>query len=58
MILDADVIDTLSAVTTATIMLKNGLRNVWMGGTRSLRPDQPRLVGRGHLKRHAQRAKA
>ncbi len=40
---------TLAGVTTATIttiLLKKGLRNVWMRGTRPLRPDQPRLVGR------------
>ncbi|MDQ6621473.1 MAG: ribonuclease activity regulator RraA [Pseudomonadota bacterium] len=39
----------LAHVTTATIttiLLKKGLRNVWMRGTRPLRPDQPRLVGR------------
>jgi len=49
MSLDARVIETLSAVTTATIttlLLKKGLRNVWMRGTRPLRPGQPRLVGR------------
>jgi len=47
--LEASVIDTLSKVSTATIttvLLKKGLRNVWMRGTRPLRPDQPRLVGR------------
>src|ERR671936_747348 len=40
---------TLAGITTATIttlLLKKGLRNVWMRGTRPLRPDQPRLVGR------------
>lgn len=39
----------LAHVTTATIttvLLKKGLRNVWMRGTRPLRPNQPRLVGR------------
>ncbi len=49
MSLNADVIHTLSSVTTATIttlLLKKGLRNVWMRGTRPLRPGQPRLVGR------------
>lgn len=49
MTLDADVIKTLSNVTTATIttlLLKKGLRNVWMRGTRPLRPEQARLVGR------------
>lgn len=47
--LDAKTIDILSKVTTATlttILLKKGLRNVWMRGTRPLKPGQPRLVGR------------
>ena len=47
--LDAAVIKTLSQVTTATIttiLLKKGLRNVWMRGARPLKPGQPRLVGR------------
>ena len=46
---DSVTIKTLSGVTTATIttlLLKKGLRNVWMRGTRPLRPEQPRLVGR------------
>jgi len=49
MTLDARVVDTLSKVTTATLttlLLKKGLRNVWMRGTRPLNPGQPRLVGR------------
>ena len=49
MTLEPEVIETLSKVTTATIttlLLKKGLRNVWMRGTRPLRADQPRLVGR------------
>ena len=49
MTLDRKTVDTLSKVTTATIttiLLKKGLRNVWMRGTRPLRPGQPRLVGR------------
>jgi regulator of RNase E activity RraA len=49
MSLDSEMIATLSIVSTATIttiLLKKGLRNVWMRGTRPLRPDQPRLVGR------------
>jgi regulator of RNase E activity RraA len=48
MALDRRIIDTLSHVTTATIttlLLKKGLRNVWMRGTRPLSPGQPRLVG-------------
>lgn len=46
--LDDQVVKTLSAISTATIttvLLKKGLRNVWMRGTRPLRPEQPRLVG-------------
>jgi regulator of RNase E activity RraA len=41
--------DTLSKITTAsitTILLKKGLRNVWMRGTRPIKPGQGRLVGR------------
>jgi regulator of RNase E activity RraA len=48
MALDRKVVDTLSRVTTATLttlLLKKGLRNVWMRGTRPLNPGQPRLVG-------------
>src|SRR5215470_4462203 len=47
--LDPSVVDALLGVTTATlttVLLKKGLRNVWMRGTRPLRPEQPRLVGR------------
>ena len=47
--LDKSVIDALMGVTTATlttVLLKKGLRNVWMRGTRPLRPEQPRVVGR------------
>jgi regulator of RNase E activity RraA len=45
---DEKVVKALSAVSTATlttILLKKGLRNVWMRGTRPLRPEQPRIVG-------------
>ncbi|MDB5803387.1 MAG: dimethylmenaquinone methyltransferase [Betaproteobacteria bacterium] len=48
MSLDPHIRDALAQVTTATIttqLLKKGLRNVWLRGTRPLRPDQPRLVG-------------
>jgi regulator of RNase E activity RraA len=48
MALDREVIATLSRITTATIttiLLKQGLRNVWMRGTRPLSPGQPRVVG-------------
>jgi regulator of RNase E activity RraA len=47
--LSADVVRVLAGVTTATlttVLLKRGLRNVWMRGSRPLRPGQPRLVGR------------
>jgi regulator of RNase E activity RraA len=46
--LTPEAIATLSRVSTATIttvMLKKGLRNVWLRGSRPLRPGQPRLVG-------------
>ena len=46
---DAKIIETLSGVSTATIttiLLKKGLRNVWMRGTRPIAPGQKRLVGR------------
>jgi regulator of RNase E activity RraA len=49
MTLEAKIVEALSGVSTATlttILLKKGLRNVWMRGTRPLRPDQRRLVGR------------
>ena len=47
--LDARAVEILSQVTTATLttmLLKKGLRNVWLRGTKPLRPGQPRLVGR------------
>jgi regulator of RNase E activity RraA len=47
--LDPAVVDALAAVSTATIttvLLKKGLRNVWLRGTRPLAPNQPRVVGR------------
>jgi regulator of RNase E activity RraA len=46
---DAKIIEILRKVTTATIttvLLKKGLRNVWIRGARPLRPEQPRLAGR------------
>ena len=48
MTLDETTIATLSGVSTATIttvLLKKGLRNIWMRGPRPLRPDAIRLVG-------------
>ena len=47
--LDPRIVTALEAVTTATlttILLKKGLRNVWMRGTRPIRGGQPRKVGR------------
>src|SRR5450830_532253 len=47
--LDAATIEILAQVTTATLttlLLKKGLRNVWLRGTRPLRAGQPRRVGR------------
>ncbi|KNZ34114.1 MAG: dimethylmenaquinone methyltransferase [Methylibium sp. NZG] len=47
--LDAAVAAALAGVSTATlttVLLKKGLRNVWLRGTRPLAPGLPRLVGR------------
>ena len=44
-----DVVATLRGITTATlttVLLKKGLRNVWLRGTRPLAPGQPRCAGR------------
>ena len=49
MTLPAETIATLKGVSTATlttILLKKGLRNVWMRGARPIRAGLPRLVGR------------
>lgn len=35
----------VSTATITTVLLKKGLRNVWMRGPRPIQPDQPRLVG-------------
>jgi regulator of RNase E activity RraA len=46
--LDEETTATLSGITTATlttVLLKKGLRNVWLRGTRPLHPGQKRLVG-------------
>jgi regulator of RNase E activity RraA len=48
MALDQKIIETLSGITTATlttVLLKKGLRNVWLRGTKPLRAGQPRVVG-------------
>jgi len=52
--LDKKIIEALVGVSTATvttILLKKGLRNVWMRGARPLRPEQPSLVGRAFTMR-------
>lgn len=46
--LSHEAIETLKAVSTATIttvLLKKGLRNVWLRGAKPLREGQPRIVG-------------
>ena len=46
--LDKKAIEILQRVSTATlttVLLKKGLRNIWMRGAKPLRPGQPRLVG-------------
>lgn len=48
MALDPKTVDILRGVSTATlttVLLKKGLRNVWMRGTRPIRAGQGRLVG-------------
>ena len=45
---DQNAMEALSGVATATlttVLLKKGLRNVWLRGTKPLRPGQKRLVG-------------
>jgi regulator of RNase E activity RraA len=47
--LDPKLISTLSGVSTATlttVLLKKGLRNVWLRGTVPIKSGQPRTVGR------------
>jgi len=48
MAFDKKTIMALEGVTTATlttVLLKEGLRNVWLRGARPLRPGQPRIAG-------------
>lgn len=48
MTLDPKIVETLKTITTATlttILLKKGLRNVWLRGAMPLSADQPRIVG-------------
>lgn len=49
MALDAKAIEILrgvSAATVTTVLLKKGLRNLWMRGAKPLASGQPRVVGR------------
>jgi regulator of RNase E activity RraA len=53
---EAEIVATLSSVTTATIttiLLKKGLRNVWLRGPAPLKAGLPRLVGRAFTLRFA-----
>jgi regulator of RNase E activity RraA len=40
------VLESISTATLTTVLLKKGLRNIWMRGTKPLREGQPRIVGR------------
>jgi regulator of RNase E activity RraA len=42
---------SVSTATITTVLLKKGLRNVWMRGTKPLKAGQPRLVGRAFTMR-------
>ncbi|HSI55038.1 MAG TPA: ribonuclease activity regulator RraA [Ramlibacter sp.] len=39
-------LQAVSSGTITTVLLKKGLRNIWLRGTRPLAPGQPRVVGR------------
>ncbi len=39
------ILQDVSTATLTTVLLKKGLRNVWMRHTQPLRPEQPRVVG-------------
>jgi regulator of RNase E activity RraA len=42
---ETEILKGVSTATITTILLKKGLRNIWMRGTKPLRPGQPRTVG-------------
>ncbi|ANK77395.1 dimethylmenaquinone methyltransferase (plasmid) [Ensifer adhaerens] len=49
MTLEPHVVETLTSVSTATlttVLLKKGLRNTWLRGTKPLKPGQGRVVGK------------
>ena len=43
---DFDVLRKVTTATVTTVLLKKGLRNVWIRNAWPLRPNQPRIVGR------------
>ncbi len=52
--LDPRIAEALASVSTATlttVLLKKGLRNVWLRGSRPLAPGQPRIVGHAYTLR-------
>lgn len=54
MTLPPEIVEALRSVSTATLttlLLKKGLRNVWMRSTRPLQAGQPRVVGRAFTMR-------
>jgi regulator of RNase E activity RraA len=46
-----DALRHVSTATITTVLLKKGLRNVWMRGPRPIHPNQPRLIGRAFTMR-------
>ena len=42
---DIEILKGVSTATITTVLLKKGLRNIWMRGTRPLKPGQARIVG-------------
>jgi regulator of RNase E activity RraA len=49
MVIDNEIRETLAGVSTGTlttVLLKKGLRNVWIRGAKPLRPQQARTIGR------------
>lgn len=42
---ERSILEQVTTATLTTILLKKGLRNVWIRGAMPLRPDQPRIVG-------------
>ncbi len=46
MSVDLEQLKNVTTATLTTILLKKGLRNVWIRGAKSLAPGMPRIVGR------------